>query len=223
MRLDNFYNSKEWEKFTRQLRLERTTDDGLICEYCKKPIVRKYDAIAHHITFLTEENVNDFNVSLNPENIQFVHHGCHNKIHNRRGWKRKEVYLVYGAPLSGKTSWVNENKEHGDLIVDIDNIWQCVTGSKRYDKPEGLKSVVFAIRDNLYESVKYRRGRWQNAYIIGGFPLCSERERLCKEMGAREIYIDTDRDECMRRLEADAERDTDEWSKYIERWFQTYR
>ena len=50
----------------------------------------------------------------------------------------------------------------------------------------------------------------------------SERERLCMELGAREIFIDTSRAECLERLAADKSRDKDEWTKYIEDWWQKF-
>lgn len=61
------------------------------------------------------------------------------------------------------------------------------------------------------ESVKYRRGKWLNAYIIGGYPYQDERERLAESLGAREVFIDTDREECLSRLLAcEDSRDKDE-------------
>ena len=81
----------------------------IICGHCNKAIVSKYDCIGHHITHLTKENVNDYNISLNPDNVILVHHKCHNQIHNRfNGYKKKRVFLVYGAPCSGKSTWVNK-------------------------------------------------------------------------------------------------------------------
>lgn len=220
--LDNFYQSKEWVKLYTLLRLERTGDQGLICWHCHKPITQKYDAIAHHTIFLTEQNVNDAAVSLNPKLIQFVHHRCHNKIHNKFGYQRQEVYLIYGSPLSGKTSYVRTVSEKGDLILDMDMIWSGITGGMMYVKPPALNTIAFGIRDFILESIRIRRGKWNNAYIVGGYPLISERERICRQLGAREIYIDTDRDECMRRLECDPDRDRDEWAGYIDAWWERY-
>ena len=34
----------------------------------------------------------------------------------------KQVYIIYGSPLSGKTTYVKEHAQKGDLIIDIDNI-----------------------------------------------------------------------------------------------------
>lgn len=217
-----FYRSKEWKSLLAQLKIERLNSNGeIICQYCGKPITKAYDIIGHHVEELTEENVNNYNVSLNPNNIIFVHHRCHNYIHNKLGYAVRGVFLVYGAPLAGKRTWVNTNRNEGDLVVDIDSIWQAVSGCERYVKPNRLKAVVFKVRDNLIESVKYRLGKWNNAYIIGGYPLQSERERLCKELGAKEIFIECTKEECLQRLANDQERkDIEEYKKYIEDWFK---
>lgn len=223
MSLFNFYRSKEWVSLLQVLKLERVDDTGnIICEHCGKPIVRAYDCIGHHKIHLTEENYTDSNISLNPDNIALVHHRCHNHIHNKLGYSQREVFLVYGSPLAGKSTWVNQVAQAGDLIVDIDSIWECVSGQARYVKPNRLKSVVFNVRDNLLESVRYRRGKWNNAYIIGGYPYKAERERLIAELGAREVFIHIDEAEAIRRLEEQTERDRLEWIKYIEDWFNIY-
>lgn len=222
--LFSFYRSDEWRRLLKQLRLERLNDQGeIICDYCGKPITRAYDLIGHHVEELTEENVNDFNISLNPNNIQFVHHRCHNYIHNKLGYSMREVYLVYGAPMAGKCSWVKDNAQEGDLIINIDDIWECVSGCERFIKPNRLKSVVFKVYETLLDAVKYRLGKWNNAYIIGGFPLQSERERLCRDLAAREIFIDVSQEECLARLAADDMRSKiDDYDQFILDWFARY-
>ena len=219
-----FYRSKQWQELLKRLKQERLDANGqIICEYCGKPIVKAYDIIGHHKIELDEENVNNYDISLNPDNIALVHHRCHNFIHNKLGYSVRQVFIVYGAPLSGKTTYVNESMSAGDLIIDIDSIWQCVSGLPRYIKPLRLKAVVFKVRDALLESVKYRYGKWNNCYIIGGFPLRSERERLLKELGAREVFIEASKEECLTRLEnIDDGRDQDEWARFIAEWFDRY-
>lgn len=219
--LFSFYRSKEWCLLIQHIRHDRLNGDGLtICEYCGKPIIKEYDCIAHHKTYLTEDNVNDYSISLNPDNIMLVHHKCHNIIHDKLSYRGRKVYMVYGAPMAGKETYVNGVKDDGDLIVNIDSVWQCVSGGD--GKPNRLKSIVFGIRDYMLDSIKYRRGKWNNAYIIGGYPLISERERLCKELGAEEIFINTSKEECLRRLEACENRDKEEYTKYIFDWFDKY-
>lgn len=223
MSLYNFYRSKEWVNLLIVLRNERLDAKGnIICAHCGKPITRAYDCIGHHTIELTEENYTDASISLNPELIELVHHKCHNRIHDKLGYSQRQVFIVYGSPLSGKSSYVREAMTEGDLVIDLDNIWQCVSGCDRYVKPNRLKSVVFSVRDNLLESVKYRRGKWLNAYIIGGYPYTAERERLVNELGAREIFIDTDKETCLSRLLDCDDRDIKEWTVYINDWWLQY-
>lgn len=225
--LDTFYRSKEWLLFRLSVINDRLNENGdMICEYCGEVITHQYDCIAHHCdTYLTEQNVNDVSISLNPENIQLVHHKCHNRIHDKLSYREdvRHIYLVYGSPLSGKTTWVDSVKSYGDLIIDMDSIWQCISGCDRYVKPNVLKNNAFDVRDKLIEQVKYRKGYWHNAYIIGGYPLISERERLCKLVGAEEIFIDTSKDECVKRLMNAADgRNKEEWLHYIDDWWKRY-
>ena len=224
MSLYNFYRSSQWENLLKVLRNERVNYEGyVICDYCGKPIVKTYDCIGHHVIHLTEENYTDYNISLNPDLIQLVHHKCHNIIHDRLGMNtQRQVFLVYGSPLSGKSTWVKDNMAEGDLVIDMDSIWECVSGCDRYVKPNRLKSVVFAVRDNLIESVKYRRGKWLNAYVIGGYPYQGERERLIDMLGAREVFIDTDKEECLNRLSECEDRDHKDWEQYITDWWLQY-
>ena len=222
--LFDFYKSKEWRAVLASIKMERLNENGeTICEYCGRPIVKAYDIIGHHKTELTHENVNDATISLNPDNVQLVHHRCHNYIHNKLGYSMREVFLVYGAPCSGKSAWVRNNMEPGDLVVNMDEIWRCVSGMGLYKKPNRLKAVVFRTRDQLYDVVRYRVGKWNNAYIVGGFPLQSERERMLKEMGAREVFIDATMEECIQRARATEGMDADEYEGYIRKWFETYR
>lgn len=221
--LFEFYRSKEWEDFRKVVIAERIRDDGFIYdEYTNKPIVKAYDIILHHKIELTEENVHDYNVSLNPENIMIVSHKSHNIIHNKLNSSCRKVYLVYGAPFSGKETFVKNNMIEGDLVVDIDSIWECVSNNKRFKKPNRLKAVVFKTRDVLLESVKYRVGKWRNAYIVGGYPLTADRERLCREMGAEEILIEATPDECKERLHSLELENEEELEGYIDEWFERY-
>ena len=222
----SFYRSKEWTKFRQLVIDERVKEDGLVyCEHCGKPIVKAYDIIAHHIEALTESNVNDVGISLNSANIQLVHHICHNHIHDKLGYRERKVYLVYGSPLSGKRTYVDSVRCDGDLIIDVDSIWQCVSGVERYEKDGRLNACIFTVRDALIDCVKYRRGRWNNAYIIGGYPLIGERERLCKMVGAEEIYIECTKEDCLTRLEACKDNRNKlkaDWKKYISDWWERY-
>lgn len=218
--LHSFYCSKEWTDLLSTLKALRVNeDDDVICEHCGKPIYKKYDCIGHHKIPLTIENVNDGNISLNPSNIVLVHHSCHNDIHNRFGTYTRHIYLVYGSPLSGKSSWVRDNATKDDIVLDIDLIREAITGGKLYERSNRLNENVFAVRNLLLEMIKYRQGKWINAYVIGTYPYVGERERVAKELEAEVILIDSTKEECLERLEKCSDgRDKQAWSKYIEDW-----
>ena len=225
--LSQFYSSNEWRQLRQMLIAERTNkDDGILyCQHSGKPLLNSFDIVAHHVKPLTLQNVNDYAISLNPDNILLVSQQAHNEIHARFGYcTQRKVYIVHGAPCSGKTSFVESVKGNSDLIVDIDNLWQAVTG-KRYYKPAAMKANVFAMRDALLATVKTRAGNWERCYIVTGLPYKAERDRMRDVYGAELIHIDTDEQTCLQRLQADESRReyAGEWQKYIEEYFSRYQ
>ena len=226
--LSQFYTSEEWRGLRASLLLERVNDkDGILYdEHNGQPLINSYDIIAHHKIPITMQNVNDYSVSLNPENIMLVSHRSHNEIHARYGFSMlKKVYYVYGAPCSGKSTFVRESKGNSDLIVDIDLIWQAVTGGALYEKPDALKAVVFSAWNAMLDMVKTRSGKWERAYIIEGGALKGDRERRLNALGAEPVFIDATKEACLERLANDPNRANvqEQWRGYIEDWFTKYQ
>ncbi|MDD3173594.1 MAG: HNH endonuclease [Herbinix sp.] len=220
--LHSFYTSKRWRKFRKAIIAERKP----ICEICGKIIINSIDCeVDHYPIELTVNNVNDANISLNPLNVRIIDHDCHNKRHNRFGKISRQVYIVYGPPMSGKASYVLNNIQRGDLVVDMDKLYSAISFREIYDNPEQLKYNVFILRDLLIDNIKTRYGKWVNAWIIGGYPEKYKREQLADELNAELIYIEMDKEECMKRLEADQDRKTRyiEWEGYIDKWFERYQ
>lgn len=214
--LSNFYRSPEWETLRKSLMLERVDSNGdVVCEHCGKPIVKAYDCIGHHKTPLTEGNVNDYDISLNPDNVALVHHKCHNEIHNRFGTYTRHIYIVYGSPCSGKTTFVNERALKDDLIIDIDRIFEAINNGRS----NRLYDNVMQVYRLLIDIVKTRNGKWVNAYIIRGFPLKGERERLAAMLDAELVYIDTDKQTCLERAYKRAEG----YDKFVLDWWQKFQ
>ena len=222
--LSSFYLSSEWRSLRASLLHERVNPkDGMLYdEYSGQPLINAYDIVAHHKIPLTMQNVNDASISLNPDNIMLVSHRSHNEIHARYGFTtQKKVYYVYGAPCSGKSTFVRENKGNSDLLVDIDLIWQAVTGGALYEKPDALKAAVFGVRDKLFDVVKTRSGNWQRAWVLSGEPNTRARERMCAALGAEMIEINTDKETCLERLHENPNgRNIEMWEGFIEKYFE---
>lgn len=223
--LADFYTSKEWRLTREQLIHERTNKaDGILyCEYSGKPLLKPYDIIAHHKQEITLQNVNDVNVTLNPQNIMLVSMQAHNEIHARFGYAQgKKVYYVYGSPCAGKSTWVDSVKGNSDIVADIDLIWQALTGRK-YHKPNALKVCAFQLYSDLLDMIKTRQGKWERAYIITGGQHKGQRERDLLELGAEPIFINTPIETCLERLSATNDRDKEQWAEYIRNWFNQYQ
>lgn len=219
--LSSFYKSKEWQKFREYLINKRTNEEGLILdEVTGEPIIKAYDIILHHKIVLTESNVNDPKIALNENNIQIVSHKTHNIIHSRFGHEgTRHIYLVYGSPCSGKSTYVESIAGADDLILDVDKLYSAISINPLHVKSNRLSNNVFKLRDTVLDMIKTRLGKWSNAYIIGGYPLESERERLINTLGAEPIYIEKPIEEC--KAIAAQER-SKEYIKYIDRWFEQF-
>ena len=224
MELQSFYKSDDWRNFIQQLKLERLNDEGLlICPICNKPILDT--VIGHHKIELTQENFLDYNISLNKDNVLLIHQDCHNLIHKRWGYAQKRVVLVFGSPLSGKNTYVNNIAGRNDIVIDIDRIWDMINpNNKLYDKPDTLKSFVFSIRKDMYELVKYRKGKWTNCYVIAGVPNSLERQRLIDQLNIDDVvFIESTKEDCLTRLYTSPDgRDIKKWEGFIDKWFEEY-
>ena len=224
-----FYNSEQWKKFRLNLIAERSMqhDGQIVCENCGRIIKSSGEAEVDHIKELTMLNLNDYGISLNPGNTRILCHTCHDIKHERFGTKReRNVTIVYGAPLSGKASYVRNNMVRGDLIVDMDRLFSAVSFFDLYDKPEILKQNVFAVRNLLIDNIKTRYGRFRNAWIIGGYPIKHDRERLANELGAKLVFINSTKEDCLLRLAAGTDNrryQQAEWKRFIEKWFEEYQ
>lgn len=218
--LDDFYRTDVWEKIKEKLK----TQCGGICQRCGRVMSDWSKLIVHHIIPLTMQNVYDPNISLNENNLEVVCIDCHNAEHNRFGHHEQKVFIVYGSPCSGKSSYVNSVKKRGDLIFDIDQIWKTISGCELFEKPDCLTNIVLDIRRYIINAVKMRQGKWNNAYIIGGYANKIKREQLAKQLGAEMVFINKTKEECIRNLQADKTREAVKlkWLGYIDDWFNEY-
>lgn len=237
-----FYRSEDWANCKSQVLHQRIKSDGVVvCEHCGKPIVKGFNPteknnktaiVFHHKIYLNNSNVNDASVSINPDNIAVLHWNCHNEIHQRFGFSggnniaEKKVYIITGASCSGKTSFVRERLELNDIVIDIDDIWQMVSGQPRYIKPNAVKPIVFKIRDEIKGMIARGTGTWRNAYIIESLPSKMDRERECeryKAFNVELITMDLTMEECLDRLHQHPDgRNIKDYEGFIKSYYERY-
>ena len=68
----SFYKSKAWKK----CRASFLASKFYICERCNEAAI-----IAHHIIYLTPENINNTSITLSWDNLEALCKDCHNKEH----------------------------------------------------------------------------------------------------------------------------------------------
>ena len=243
-RYDNtaqFYRGQDWENCKAQVMQQRLKDGALYCEHCGKVILKSFNpnernnrnaVVYHHVKHLTNLNVNDASISINPNNIMIVHWQCHNEIHNRftGGAQKveKKVYIITGAPLSGKTTWVKERVQEGDIVLDIDDIWQTISGMPRYVKPNAFKDLVFNIKREIKKYIAAPGlGSWRNAYVIEGklyTPVDRKNEaNIYRAHNVELITMEATREECLQRLYSNADgRNIKAYESYINDYYDNY-
>lgn len=213
--IHNFYCSKPWRDLSYALKIAARGK----CQRCGVVVEDIKYLIGHHKIELTEDNVNDPSIALNPIHIEIICLDCHNHEHRRFGGK-KNVYIVWGSPLSGKNTAVMQMMQYGDIVLDMDALWQAVTLQPQYIKPDNCRFNLFKLRDEMLDQIKTRYGSWYDAYIIGGYPEKYERERLAQTLGAEMIYCESTMEECLYRLEKSGKPKT--WEKYISDWWEKF-
>lgn len=222
-----FYNSKLWQQ-TRDYIMMR---DGYMCqchkifggEPCGEPAQE-----VHHIIWLNPKNINDANITLNPDNLIAVSTDCHFRIHkvqrlsshtprtetsegyhfNKEGLlvPEKKVYLVTGCYGSGKSYYVKEHMTKGDLVVDMDLLFMALSYDDMHSTDDKLLKTVWDTRDYLYKHIKERKGDWITAWVTAALPDINKRKEVTEYLGAENIHIDVSKDICISNILRDTSR-----------------
>lgn len=70
-----FYNSKAWQRCRETFIMSRIPIDGGICQACKD----KPGYIVDHIQEISADNINNTDITLNHNNLQYLCLECHNR------------------------------------------------------------------------------------------------------------------------------------------------
>ena len=132
--------------------------------------------------------------------------------------------IVWGAPASGKTTYVKKQMKQGDLVVDLDLIKQAISMADKTDAGDNLLPVAMKIRDQLYEIIAKRQVECDHIWVIAGLPQKEERDSLYRKLKATNIkQCFANKQECIDRAMKDQERaDKQKQMKIITKWFDLF-
>jgi hypothetical protein len=136
------------------------------------------------------------------------------------------VRLVAGPPCAGKTAYVREHAELGDVILDADLIYSALTGGELYGRqPDAsLWPIVWAARDGAMRELARQRFSSRSVWIVQTAAERAMRARFRATTGAEVLVLETPADVCKARASA---RFTDrvrlaEYCDAIDRWWAVY-
>lgn len=130
--------------------------------------------------------------------------------------------IVYGAPCSGKTTYVRENIGESDIVYDYDEISRAITyGKSHLAKRDLTHQYVIDFRLLMVNRLKDET-EIKNAWFISTF-LTDSFQEYVKDMNPEYIKMDATKTECYERLESDDMRpDKEAWTAKIDEWFDKY-
>lgn len=109
------------------------------------------------------------------------------------------IHAILGPPCSGKSTYVAEHRQKGDVVIDFDKLAQAFGSDEKHAAPDAVKEVTFKAREAAIEHVCKED---VEAWIIHTRPTEKQRE-LYDAAGAEFVEMDTDMETCLERCESD--------------------
>ena len=132
--------------------------------------------------------------------------------------------IVTGPPGSGKTTWVNEHKQPGEIVLDLDAIKAALLGEEHFHSQvdSAMVDILQDIRNVVYHNLS-RNALSQKAYIITTEADAVELKVLGETLNADIKVMDTDKETCKARVAADSTRtEKTVFYRLIDEWFEKW-
>lgn len=165
-----------------------------------------------------------------PENLQPLCAACHRDktVREVRGRLRRStipVTVVAGPPGSGKSTYVAERRQPGDLVWDSDDIFVALSGLPMYDtRRTPLLPFVMDARHAVLLRLARTSGV-RRAWVLTTEGDARQLRQMVDDLGARLVVLAVPELECMARIEADARRTGSgiPWREIVARWWRDWR
>jgi predicted kinase len=134
----------------------------------------------------------------------------------------QKVFVINGAPGSGKTHYVKSKIKQGDIALDLDYLSAALSlDDNLYSDRKSQLDIALALRDTIINKVENREGKWENAYIITAEKSKEKVNALAKKLGAEIVTMNATQAECISNILNDGRRKdvADLHTKLAEDWF----
>ncbi len=134
----------------------------------------------------------------------------------------KQVFVVSGAPGSGKTTFVKSKIRQGDIALDFDTLTAALAlDNNLYGDRKPQLDAALAAREAIIQVIENRKGDWNNAFVITASKDKHKVKSLCERLRAELITMETPLEECKERIRNDPRRSgyTDIYLELADKWF----
>ena len=134
---------------------------------------------------------------------------------------RPRVYVVHGAPCSGKKDYVASHLGENDVVFDYDEVMAAISGRPIYQPNSNLVSYCLDIRTLILKKALKSQDigkTWVIATRVG-----DDMKSMLSDVPTQYVHVDKPKGECLQRLEQDEQRQpiAEELRKVIEEYFSS--
>ena len=132
-----------------------------------------------------------------------------------------QIKVVYGAPCSGKSTYVRENIKDNDVRFDYDLVLQAISNKKSHEYSEKHRPYVIECREKIINKASD-----DDSIDIAYITTCKISDKLKSELDGLDVeyvLMDKTKEECYELLDGDETREDKEfWKTLIDEWFEWY-
>ena len=135
-----------------------------------------------------------------------------------------KVIVVYGAPCSGKSTYVGEAITENDIAFDYDLLTRAMTRSETRNIDRSMTHPIVQLFEwSLFTKLRETYEGMPERLFYTTRDINDFLKEKLKGYDVEYVKMDATKEECLERLDKDDTRpDKEEWAKKIEAWFNKY-